>query len=279
MSHAASNQPTLFERLARLASATVRLPLNVASIARTTPGTPPVVNVPAPVVNVPAPVVNVQPPAQPQNPWRDIAPNSEHALFKALSDSALARTVAIVEAEMASAVVYLDYRPFLLFCLSKASRTGAHCEFGVFSGTTINMMAEARPDVTFDGFDSFRGLPSEWGGYLEFNFDRAGTMPAVRPNVRLHAGWFDDTLPDYAASITDVAFLHVDCDIYVSTATVFRLLGPKLQRGCVIVFDEYFCYPGFELHERRAFDEFLRDSGRTARWIACCGQRAACVLD
>jgi len=280
---------SLLRRLCRLFSDAIRLPLHVAAIARASEAvaareptvnvSAPTVNLPPPVVNVAAPVVSVQPPAPPQNVWQDIPPNSDLALFKALSDSALSRTVAIIEAEMAEAAIYIDYASFLRSCLEKAGRTGAHCEFGVFSGATINMLADARPDVEFDGFDSFRGLPSEWAGYLQYDFNRGDVMPEVRPNVRLHAGWFDDTLPGYAEAVDGVAFLHVDCDLYSSTATVFRLLGPKLLPGCVIVFDEYFCYPGFEQHERRAFAEFLHVSGRKARWIACCGQRAACVLE
>ena len=213
------------------------------------------------------------------SPWAVIAPNSELALFKELSDRALRRTADIVEREMPEAVIHLDPVGFLRACLARGAREGAHCEFGVFSGATINCLADARPDVTFDGFDSFRGLPEEWSGYMPFDFDRGGTLPEVRGNVRLHVGWFDETLPAYANKVERVAFLHIDCDIYSSTATIFRELGAKLTPGCVIVFDEYFCYPGFERHERLAFREFLDRTGRTARWFACCGQRAACILE
>lgn len=247
--------------------AALRKPLELWTTARAA-ARPIMIQVPPPVVNLP-----------PESPWRDIAPNSEAALFKALSDSALSRTVQIVEREMPEAMILLDSAAFLRLALSRAPKDGAHCEFGVFSGTTINLLAEERPDTRFDGFDSFRGLPSDWTGYMVFDFKRDGEMPKVRANVVLHRGWFEDTLPEYAASIDRVTFLHVDCDIYSSTATIFRHLGSKLAPGCVVVFDEYFCYPGFEMHERRAFSEFLDASGRTSRWFACCGQRAACILD
>lgn len=261
--------------------AVIRLPLNIRKIARST-ARPITVQVSPPMVQVSPPVVQVSPPVvnlPPESPWRDIAPNSEAALFKAVSDSALARTVEIVEQEMPDALILLDGLTFLRFALSKAPTDGAHCEFGVFSGATINHLAEQRTGQIFHGFDSFHGLPEDWSGYMPFDFDRGGTPPDVRTNVRLHVGLFDDTLPGFAASVDKVAFLHVDCDLYSSTATIFRHLGPKLMRGCVIAFDEYFCYPGFEQHERKAFREFLDASGRTATWIACCGQRAACILD
>jgi hypothetical protein len=251
-----------FDRLAALARNTLRMPGRVGHMAEHLAG------LSAALRDLPS-----------ASPWAAPVPNSEHALFKELSDRALARTADIVEAEMPEAVIHLDIAGFHRAALARAPREGAHCEFGVFSGQTINFFAEQRPETTFDGFDSFRGLPGEWSGYLPFDFDRGASLPPVRANVRLHAGWFDETLPGYAAGIERVAFLHVDCDIYSSTVTIFRELGAKLAPGCVIVFDEYFCYPGFERHERLAFREFLDQSGRTARWFACCGQRAACVLE
>jgi hypothetical protein len=199
-------------------------------------------------------------------------------LLKALCASALSKSVAIVEQEMPEAMIHLSHEAFLTECLASAPLAGAHCEFGVFSGTSINLLASKRPSQVFDGFDSFNGLPEDWTGYRGFDFDRQGKPPSVRENVRLHVGLFDVTLPAYARACGPVAFLHIDCDLYSSTTCVFAHLGSVLAPGCVIVFDEYFAYPGFEHHERKAFAEYLRSSGRSARWIACCGQRAACVL-
>jgi hypothetical protein len=213
----------------------------------------------------------------PARRW-DPAANGEE-LLKALCESALKKSVSIVEHEMPEAMIHLSHEAFLSECLARAPLAGAHCEFGVFSGTSINLLASKRPSQVFDGFDSFNGLPEDWTGYRGFDFDRQGKLPSVQENVRLHVGLFDVTLPAYARACGPVAFLHVDCDLYASTACVFAHLGPLLAPGCVIVFDEYFAYPGFEHHERKAFAEYLRSSGRSARWIACCGQRAACILN
>jgi len=35
---------------------------------------------------------------------------------------------------------------------------GLYCEFGVGDGTSLNQLAEFRPDRFFHGFDSFEGL-------------------------------------------------------------------------------------------------------------------------
>ena len=58
-----------------------------------------------------------------------------------------------------------------------------------------------------------------------------------------------------------MALLHVDCDIYASTATVFQHLRTRLRPGSIVVFDEYFNYPNWQRHEWRAFQEFVRDTG------------------
>jgi hypothetical protein len=91
----------------------------------------------------------------------------------------------------------------------------------------------------------------------------------VRPNVTLHKGWFDQTLPDFVANHPGpIAFLHVDCDLYSSTKTIFQFLGDRIVPGTVILFDEYFNYPGWRDHEHRAFTELVEERGLECRWLA-----------
>ena len=84
-------------------------------------------------------------------------------------------------------------------------------------------------------------------------------------NVTLHPGWFADTLPAYASTLRAPArFVHVDCDLYASTRVALGALAPHIQRGTVIVFDEYLCNPGWEDEEHRA----LLESGLDVTYIA-----------
>lgn len=83
----------------------------------------------------------------------------------------------------------------------------------MYSGRTINLFAKERPDVVFDGFDSFEGLPEEWVGWRPFDFDRKGSFLEVEHNVKLYNGWFSETLRNYAAKIDALSFMHVGCDI------------------------------------------------------------------
>jgi hypothetical protein len=41
-----------------------------------------------------------------------------------------------------------------------------------------------------------------------------------------------------------------------------------LQPGCVIVFDEYFNYPGWAEHEYKAFSEYVQRTGRVFEYVA-----------
>jgi hypothetical protein len=78
------------------------------------------------------------------------------------------------------------------------------------------------------------------------------------PNAQLVKGWFADTLPPFISSHSAaVSFLHVDCDLYSSTKCIFDVLDERVGPGCVIVFDEYFNYPGWQRHEFKAFQEFV----------------------
>jgi hypothetical protein len=133
-------------------------------------------------------------------------------------------------------------------------------EFGVWSGNTINFLASLLPESKVYGFDSFEGLPEDWVGRTGVGaFSRNGEPPSVRDNVELVIGWFDRSLPPFLDThpIDRIALLHVDCDIYSSTQTIFGYLHKQIVPGTIIVFDEYFNYPTWQRHEYSAFQEFV----------------------
>jgi hypothetical protein len=175
---------------------------------------------------------------------------------------ALAGAVDYIEAHMPDALGFETQRELLDYALSQTAIAGHHLEFGVYSGGTIRHLARQKPAVTFHGFDSFEGLPEAWGGFVlgRRTFARGGRMPRVPGNVVLHKGWFADTIPTWCGRVEGpVAFMHVDCDLYSSTVDILRGLASRLGPGTVIVFDEYFNYPGWERHEFRAWQEFVAD--------------------
>ena len=144
---------------------------------------------------------------------------------------------------------------------------GMFLEFGVFSGTTINHIA-GRIDGAVYGFDSFEGLPERWRDGMGAGFFKVEALPSVRANVKLVKGWFDQTLPEFLKGHPEkVSFLHVDCDLYSSTKTIFAQLAQRIEVGTIIVFDEYFNYPGWQVGEYLAFQEFIKASGLSYRYL------------
>ncbi|HVY81107.1 MAG TPA: TylF/MycF/NovP-related O-methyltransferase [Steroidobacteraceae bacterium] len=150
------------------------------------------------------------------------------------------------------------------------AQPGLVCEFGVYRGGSINLLAECLPQRPIYGFDSFEGLPIPWRtGYLDGSFDTNGALPEVKPNVQLIKGWFADTLPGFLSEHSEpVALVHIDCDLYASTRTVLDALSERMREGTVLLFDEYFNYPGWQQHEHRAFREFARASGAQYAYVA-----------
>ena len=144
-------------------------------------------------------------------------------------------------------------------------------EFGVAAGTSLNLIAKNTTSKIY-GFDSFEGLPEDWLPGAPKGKFRQQSLPVVPDNVELVVGLFGDTLPTFLDQHPEpIAFLHVDCDIYSSTRTIFDLCGARIVKGTVIVFDEYFNYPGWRRHEYRAFAEFSARTGRTFEYLGYTG--------
>jgi hypothetical protein len=203
---------------------------------------------------------------------RDFEMRSRRDLFAAGERDAAVSTARLVHQEMASARMLPNPIATLNHALSLAPAEGMALEFGVYSGKTLTEIARSRKGVDVYGFDSFEGLPEHWrAGFPEGTF--GGEMlpdgPPVVEGAELVVGWFDDTLPKFLETHPGpVAFLHVDCDIYSSTKTVLELVGPRLRPGSVVVFDEFFNYPGWQGHEFRAWREFVAKSGIGFSYLA-----------
>ena len=178
--------------------------------------------------------------------------------------------------EKASSAFMLDDRfKVLEYALQKClkneiSKSGLFLEFGVFEGESINFCADLAPNKKFIGFDSFEGLPENWGGKeAKGHFDLEGKLPQVNKNVKLERGWFDESLTRFLEKNTnDVAFLHIDCDLYSSTKTIFEKLKSRIKIGTIIIFDEYFNYPNWQKHEFKAFQEFVKENNVKYEYLA-----------
>jgi hypothetical protein len=144
---------------------------------------------------------------------------------------------------------------------------GLWLEFGVYRGSTINYIASKTSSLVH-GFDSFEGNPEDWRSEYKKGAFALEEIPKFSGNVIIEKGFFQDTLPSFLERNTGpIAFMHIDCDLYSSTKTVFDLTGGRLVRGSILVFDEFFNYPGWKEHEFKAFMEFIESSRKDFEYI------------
>jgi hypothetical protein len=175
---------------------------------------------------------------------------------------ALASSVDYIDKHMPNAIAFETQKELIDYALTQVKSAGHYVEFGVFSGGTIRHIAARVPKTTIHGFDSFEGLPEAWAGFnlSDRAFSRKGRLPRVPANVVLHKGWFSDTIPSWRDAVNGpLAFVHIDCDLYSSTVDILRGLSDRFDAGTVILFDEYFNYPGWERHEFKAWQEFVEE--------------------
>ncbi|MBM1173547.1 class I SAM-dependent methyltransferase [Microvirga arabica] len=207
--------------------------------------------------------------------WFDTFDVVEAANLKAAFESA-----EYYERHMLTAKTFRTDLEGLSHAITLAKPNGLFLEFGVATGRSINHISSLHDDAVY-GFDSFEGLPEDWrGDHPKGKF--AGPLPTVPAHVHLIKGWFSETLPSFLERHTGpVSFLHVDCDLYSSTKFIFDTLADRIQPECVIVFDEYFNYPGWREHEKKAFAEFIAKHGVRYRYESFVrrGQQVTVVIE
>ncbi len=134
----------------------------------------------------------------------------------------------------------------------------SYLEFGVASGHSIKWWLQhcGNPASRFYGFDTFEGLPEDWGTFSK------GDMSAAIPQVNdmrasFIKGIFQDTLcgflNEHGPSIKNTRkVIHMDADLFSATLFALSQLYPYLQKGDIIMFDEFNVYA----HEFRAYRLF-----------------------
>lgn len=145
-------------------------------------------------------------------------------------------------------------------CAARAS-DGPACELGVRFGVSTRVLASACAEV--HGFDSFEGLPEAFASMPEGAFSMDQCAPELPSNVRLHVGWFDATLPPFVAQLERApSLVHIDSDLYSSAKCALDHLGPRVEPGCVLVFDELIGNEDWRAQEHRA----LREAADRLQW-------------
>lgn len=134
-----------------------------------------------------------------------------------------------------------------------------YLEFGVAAGASFRWWLEnnTHPDSRFYGFDTFTGLPEDFGGGITAGtFSTGGNVPDVSDSrAAFIPGLFQDTLGPFLDEhdLRRRLVVHADADLYSSTLFVLTQLHSRLKPNDIIVFDEF----GVPTHEFRAFTDFV----------------------
>lgn len=171
---------------------------------------------------------------------------------------ALNSTCQYIEQNMFNIPLISSKQEALDFALNEISIEGLICEFGVWKGESTNYMARKKTQ-NIHAFDSFKGLPETWLSSHKKGHFALNNLPVFEENIVVHKGWFNETIPKFIKEYSEnISFLHIDCDLYLSTKTIFEGLDKQIVEGTIILFDEYFNYPFWEHHEYKAFQEFVK---------------------
>jgi len=178
-------------------------------------------------------------------------------LHYAAEVAAAAESAAFSRAKLPLAPAFPHPDETLRYSVGLVAVPGCALEFGVGGGHTLRLMVEMLPDRRVVGFDVFTGLPEPWRTGFPAGVFAQEELPDV-PGAELVVGLFEDVLPGFLAENEGpVAYLHLDADLYSSTKAVLDLVGPRLMAGSVVLFDEYFNYPGWQDGEHRAWAEYV----------------------
>jgi O-methyltransferase len=157
---------------------------------------------------------------------------------------------------------------------------GDYFEFGCFGGYTMRMAWDhfrvLRGDTHYFAFDSFQGFPDVDGvdvghwkkgdlSMSESQFRHICSSHGI-PAEKLTTiqGFFENSLKSEETANTlksrKAAVVYIDVDTYSPAKEVLEFIEPYLQRGTIIVFDDWNCFfCDDSLGERRAWMEFTQD--------------------
>ena len=133
-----------------------------------------------------------------------------------------------------------------------------YLEFGVCGGVSFNWWLQHNKNsaYTFFGFDTFEGLPEDWGIFFKKGTMNAGTPELTDPRATFVKGLFQQVVPGFIKNnqslLADKLVIHLDADLYTSTLYVLTSLAPYLKSGDILLFDEF----GVPNHEFLAFKNF-----------------------
>lgn len=122
---------------------------------------------------------------------------------------------------------------------------GNFAEVGVYHGGSAYFLYEIamRQGRELHLFDTFVGTPYFTPGLDKHKVDDEFADPAAPSRIRqlmpaahLHIGVYPETHPE---GLRNLAFVHCDCDQYLSYKAVIEKMWPLVVPGGILLFDDY----------------------------------------
>lgn len=134
-----------------------------------------------------------------------------------------------------------------------------YIEFGVAQGYSFRWFLEQNTNTEsrFYGFDTFTGLPEDWGPFKKGGFDNNNKAPEINDTRgKFYQGLFQQTVPGFLPTLNNSRrnVLMMDADLYSATLYALTSTAPFLKKGDIIFFDEF----AVPTHEFKAFYEFVQ---------------------
>ena len=163
---------------------------------------------------------------------------------------------------------------------------GNYLEFGVFTGSSFNYAIKTNKKIEnifgksnceYIGFDSFQGFGKVREDDIHpsfkdeiFSVNESKVIKNIQrfakgEKLKLVKGFYQDTIKNkttYDLNIKNKSrVIMIDCDLKESTQLALDFVLPSLQRGTILIFDDFLDYKGsMEKGECGAFEDFKREN-------------------
>lgn len=167
-----------------------------------------------------------------------------------------------------------------LYITAHDNTFGSYLEFGIFTGSSFNFAMKAnksldkllgKSNCDFFGFDSFEGFGkvAESDNHPRFRDETfAVNEKKILSNIKKNSknqkyqiikGFYNNTLLKKPSEygIKKARVIMIDCDLKEASMLALNFVRDVLQKGTIILFDDYIFYKGDEKKgEHGAFEEF-----------------------
>ena len=131
------------------------------------------------------------------------------------------------------------------------------------------------------GFDSWKGLSEDWRGMSKGRYKGSQLFSKPQPPdfCIFKEGNVADELNKFLTKENErlLNLVHFNLDTYNPTKLCLSLLKPYLKKGTILIFDDFYGYPGWSIHENKAFEEFLIESQMKYKFV--CFGKFECAME